>query len=94
LNSTEIAKKGGVLLRTTAGSSMNSGFIQATLDTQTNVPDNFKWAGHTFGLYGQGDLTMPANGRAFMWQPPSTNTHSVMVSIFPYDGTSIGLTSG
>jgi hypothetical protein len=73
---------------------MNSGFIQATLDTQTNVPDNFKWAGHTFGLYGQGDLTMPANGRAFMWQPPSTNTHSVMVSIFPYDGTSIGLTSG
>ena len=37
---------------------------------------------------------MPADNIAYMWQAPSTNIHSVMISIFPYDGTSIGLAAG
>jgi len=94
VDATKKAKRAGVISRTGAGSTVNSGFVQASLDTATFTSEEIKYAGHTFGLYGQGNYTMPQNGTAFRFSPPETNGHGMMVSIFPYDGNSVGLTFG
>ena len=77
----------GVIQRTGAGSTLNSGFIQASLDTANFTSEQIKYAGHTFGLYGQGNYTMPQNATAYRFSTPgATEGHGLMVSIFPYNG--------
>jgi hypothetical protein len=95
LNSTVTAAMYGTLtnMAVTATPSLNAGFVQATPDTTSTATSVLTWAGHTFGLNGQGIATMPADGTAFsIVTPIATTTHSVMVSLFPYDATSAGLT--
>jgi len=93
-NNTFKAKKYGWLGRTAVGSSINSGFIMASNDTAVNSAANLMFSGHTFGLYGQGQASMPQNGTAFEFNvdlhnaaSAVQNTHSMMISLFPYDGT-------
>ena len=52
-------------------------------------------------MWGQGQETMPSDvsvagatvvETAFSYASPTANAHGLMVSIFPYDGTSAGLT--
>ena len=87
VNDTTKAKMGGVISRTATGSTINSGFLQATSDIANFTSEQIKYAGHTFGLYGQGNKTMPQNDTAFTYALAGTNAHGMMVSIFPYDGT-------
>ena len=95
VNATWIAKRAGVISRTGAGSTVNSGFVQASLDTANFTSEQIKYAGHTFGLYGQGNYTMPQNDTAYRFSTPGASEgHGMMVSIFPYDGTSAGLAAG
>ena len=87
VNATWIEKRAGVISRTGAGSTVNSGFVQASLDTATFTSEQIKYAGHTFGLYGQGNYTMPQNATAYRFSTPgATEGHGLMVSIFPYNG--------
>jgi len=49
-----------------------------------------QYVGHTFGLYGQGNATMPGANNAF-WVGASnatTNAGGMMISVFPNDATS------
>ena len=82
----------GRLARTAPGSSINAGFVRVSNDTTVpTVANTIMYAGHTFGLYGQGNDTMPADGIAFEYTDKhgaaSTDVHSMMISMFPYDGT-------
>jgi len=46
------------------------------------------WAGHTFGLLGQGPASEANNGTAFDAYNKHTgpdSTYGMMISIFPYD---------
>jgi len=67
--------------------SLNSGFVQAAPDISNGVTPNITFAGHTFGLLGQGNATLPTNGIAFPYRTVSTETHHMMLSLFPYDET-------
>jgi hypothetical protein len=96
VNTTTIAAGYGTLdnMAVTATPSLNAGFVQATPDTTSTTTSVVTWAGHTFGLNGQGAATMPADGIAFtIVVPANTVTHSVMVSIFPYTAAWTGLTT-
>ena len=59
INDTTKAMMGGVISRTASGSTVNSGFLQATSDIGNFTAEQIQYAGHTFGLYGQGNKTMP-----------------------------------
>jgi hypothetical protein len=87
--STMKAKRMGWLARTAVGSSVNSGFVRVTNETATTAANTLLYAGHTFGLYGQGNDTMPWNGTAYEYASAkqATDVHAMMVSFFPYDGT-------
>ena len=83
-----------------AGSTLNTGFLVASTDDSSviDTTTNFQYAGHVFGIWGQGLETMPKSTAtvetAFSYASPTANAHGLMVSIFPYDGTSAGLASG
>jgi hypothetical protein len=84
-----IPKRMGWLARTAVGSTVNSGFVRVTNETTSAAANTLLYAGHTFGLYGQGNDTMPWNGTAFEYATTkqTSDVHAMMVSFFPYDGT-------
>lgn len=93
VNATMKPQMAGVLSRTATGSTMNSGFLRVTTDLGVWTPVQINYTGHTYGLYGQGTAAMPAPDIAFTYKSPAADPHGMMVSIFPYDGTSVGLTT-
>ena len=101
VNATSKAQMRGTIDRNGgAGSTLNTGFLVASTDDSSviDTTTNFQYAGHVFGIWGQGLETMPSASAtvetAFSYASPTANAHGLMVSIFPYDGTSGGLTSG
>ena len=48
-----------------------------------------------FGLYGQGELTQPTAGNAWASRVVQTDkSHYMMINLFPYDLTWLGLQTG
>lgn len=100
VNATSKAQMRGMLGRNGgAGSTLNSGFLVASTDDSATLDGqaaNYQYAGHVFGMWGQGVETMPdatlTVSTAFQYSTPVGAAHGMMVSIFPYDGTSGGLT--
>lgn len=75
---------------------MLSGFIAATPDS-TAVPPLPTYAGHVFGLFGQGNATMPADDIAIAGDfllTYGSETFGMMVSIFPYDMNTANMAAG
>jgi hypothetical protein len=93
INTTSAQKQYGVFERQSVQfPSLNSGFIAATPDSSISTAQSPyplpTYAGHTFGLLGQGAATMPQNGIAFASRRvESSDNHHMMISIFPYDQT-------
>ena len=88
-----IATYAGALTNTNGDKpSFGSGYLAATPDNTAPAaaPFNASWAGHSFGLIGQGDLSMPEAGNAWAGIPDAARdaaSYHMAVSIFPYDGT-------
>lgn len=68
--------------------SFGCGWLAASPDTSATAP-NASWAGHIFGLIGQGDTTQPTPGnKAWSYTTDAltaNSKYSLIVDILPYD---------
>jgi hypothetical protein len=65
--------------------------LSATTDDATFAADNYKYAGHVFGLMGQGLATMPGNAPFYWGTPATADKASMLVSIMPITDADTGL---
>ena len=74
----------------------NSGFLQVSTDSTTFNATTLQYTGHVYGRAGQGAATIPADNHAFFPDPsilPANRVTSLMISVFPNDGTQPALNS-
>jgi hypothetical protein len=66
-------------------------FLSATTDDAAFAADNYKYAGHVFGLMGQGLATMPGNAPFYWGTTATADKASMLVSIMPLTDADVGL---
>jgi hypothetical protein len=79
----------GTLQVAPAMPSFGAGWLSATPDNTITTP-NASWAGHVFGVMGQGDAAMPTAANAWANTIDATRDaaiYGMMVSLLPYDMT-------